>query len=72
MSTLSRRRFRPGRRHRRPGSGVVRAGGTGEAPADNPKTHGSSWLYLAGDNGLTEDMVLALQDLLAEGRLRAT
>ena len=36
----------------------------------NPTAEGIPWLvmvYMAGDNSLSEDMVLALQDLMAEG-----
>ena len=43
------------------------AGADSEAPAEETASPWLVMLYLAGDNSLTEDMVLALQDLQAEG-----
>ena len=38
-----------------------------ETSASNPNAPWLTMLYMAGDNNLTEEMVLALQDLVAEG-----
>ena len=57
-------------------SGVAAGLGVGAAAAvrgsqatgtDPPKNPWLVMLFLAGDNNLTESMVLALQDLIAEG-----
>ena len=74
MGKLSRRRFVQFGAAAGVGLGV---GGATRARAEvtgssQPPAAPVPWivmLYLAGDNNLTEDMVLALQDLQAEGPL---
>ena len=67
MSTLSRRDFV----QKSAAAGVAlassRAAAESEASAASSQDPWLVMVYLAGDNNLTEDMVLALQDLQAEG-----